>query len=106
MGRRQGPWVPPLKGHTDSVYTVAFSRDGRYILTGSFDKTAKVWDADNGEELFSLKGHTHEVFSVAFSPDGRRILTGSNDRTVKVWKPQWPGAIHPGDTAALCTAWC
>jgi DNA-binding beta-propeller fold protein YncE len=64
---------------------VAFSPDGQRILTGSADSTAKVWDADKGQEVLSLKGHTGQVRSVAFSPDGKRILTGSWDHTVKVW---------------------
>ncbi len=72
-------------GHTDEVTGVAFSPDGRRILTGSQDKTAKVWDAATGQELFALKGHINGVSSVAFSPDGRRILTGSWDKTAKVW---------------------
>jgi len=66
-------------GHTDEVRSVAFSLDGRRILTGSMDNTAKVWDAETGQELFSLKGHTSFVTSVAFRPDGRRILTGSGN---------------------------
>ncbi len=72
-------------GHSHLVTSVAFSPDGRRILTGSLDQTAKVWDADRGQEFLSLKGHTGYVQSVAFSPDGRRILTGSADKTAKVW---------------------
>ena len=64
---------------------MAFSADGKRILTGSEDQTAKVWDAEKGQEVLSLKGHTYSVSSVAFSPDGKRILTGSWDRTAKVW---------------------
>jgi len=71
--------------HTSIVSSVAFSADGKRVLTGSWDMTAKVWDADKGQELLTLKGHTHIVFSVAFSPDGKRILTGSGDGTAKVW---------------------
>jgi len=74
-----------LRGHEDMVTSGAFSPDGRRIVTGSGDKTAKVWDADNGRELLTLKGHTEIVTSVAFSPDGRRIVTGSLDETAKVW---------------------
>jgi WD40 repeat protein len=67
------------------VSSVAFSADGKRILTGSEDGTARVWDAEKGHELRALKGHTHHVSSVAFSPDGKRILTGSRDTTAKVW---------------------
>jgi len=74
-----------LRGHEDSVLSVAFSPDGRRIVTGSEDNTAKVWDAETGRELLTLKGHADVVFSVAFSPDGRRIVTGSYDKTAKVW---------------------
>jgi hypothetical protein len=74
-----------LKGHTDWVTSVSFSPDGRRLVTGSRDKTAKVWDAEKGTEILSLKGHTGEVTSVSFSPDGRRIVTGSRDKTTKVW---------------------
>src|SRR5262249_33166736 len=74
-----------LKRHTGSVSSVAFSPDGKRILTGSPGGTAKVWDGDEGAELLSLKGHTSLVRSVAYSPDGKRIVTGSNDRTAKVW---------------------
>ena len=64
---------------------MAFSPDGTRIVSGSEDKTAKVWDARTGTTLLDLKGHTGEVTSVAFSPDGTRIVTGSLDKTAKVW---------------------
>lgn len=74
-----------LKGHTDPVYSVAYSPDGKRVVTGSYDKTAKVWDAQTGKELLTLNGHMNWVSSVAFSPDGRRIVTGSRDDTAKIW---------------------
>ena len=67
------------------VSSVAFSPDGKRIVSGSGDKTLKVWDADKGTETLSLKGHTNCVTSVAFSPDGKRIVSGSLDDTVKLW---------------------
>jgi WD40 repeat protein/DNA-binding SARP family transcriptional activator len=74
------------KKHTDNVNSVAFSPDGKYILTGSKDHTAILWDTMTGEALRSYNGHTDEIRSVAFSSDGHYILTGSGDRTAKLWE--------------------
>jgi len=78
-----------LHGHTGSVYSVAFAPDGKRLVTGSADKTAKVWDADTGRAALTLtltlKGHTDYVSSVAFSPDGQRLVTVSRDMTAKLW---------------------
>ena len=68
-----------LVGHAALVWSVGVQRDGNRILTGSWDKTAKVWDAATGQELLTLKGHNSWVLSVAFSPDGKRIVTGAGD---------------------------
>jgi WD40 repeat protein len=54
-------------------------------VTGSNDRTAKVWDAKTGAEVLTLKGRTGYVLSASFSPDGSRVVTGSNDSTAKVW---------------------
>src|ERR1035438_2645439 len=62
------------------------SPDGERIVTGSWDGTAKVWEAASGRELFALEGHTDHINSGAFSPDGQRIVTGSDDRTAVVWE--------------------
>ena len=74
-----------LKGHTDSVHSVAFSSDGTRIVSGSEDKSVRVWDALTGVELKELKGQTGSVNSVAFSSDGTRIVSGSRDHSVRVW---------------------
>jgi WD40 repeat protein len=55
------------------------------VLTGSFDKTARLWDASTGKEIRAFKGHEGIVISVAFSPDGARALTGSGDKTARRW---------------------
>ena len=64
---------------------MAFSPDGRRIVSGSHDKTVKVWDTATGQETMTLKGHAAGVSSAAFSPDGRRIVSASWDKTLKVW---------------------
>ncbi len=64
---------------------MSFSPDGKRIVSGSQDKTVKVWDAQTGQETLTLKGHSDLVTSVSFSPDGKRIVSGSGDKTLKVW---------------------
>ncbi|MFO1497892.1 MAG: protein kinase [Verrucomicrobiota bacterium] len=74
-----------LKGHSDVIGSVDFSPDGKRILTGSRDATAKVWDAVTGANLLTLRGHSLEIEPSKFSPDGKRIVTGSVDQTVRIW---------------------
>ncbi|MDM8562892.1 PKD domain-containing protein [Candidatus Marithioploca araucensis] len=75
--------------HTSSVYSVAFSPDGRYALSCS-DDTLKLWEVNTGAEIRTFAGHTESVSSVVFSPDGRYALSGSWDKTLKLWKISLP----------------
>jgi tetratricopeptide (TPR) repeat protein len=67
------------------VQSAAFSSDGQQIVTAGADGTARVWDAQTGQELRRLLGHAGIVRSAAFSPDGQQVVTGSDDRTARVW---------------------
>ncbi|HEY9600008.1 MAG TPA: WD40 repeat domain-containing protein, partial [Allocoleopsis sp.] len=72
--------------HTQDVNSVAFSPDGKRIVSGSGDKTVRLWDATTGKPIGQpLTGHKDFVYSVAFSPDGKRIVSGSRDKTVRLW---------------------
>jgi len=72
-------------GHFDFVLCVAYSPDGKYILSGSKDKTLKLWDAASGKEIRTFTGHSDQISSVAFSPDSKYALSGSWDDTLKLW---------------------
>lgn len=91
-----------LAGHTDSVLSVAFSRDSRRLLTSSYDKTARLWEVETGKQLQLYRGHTWWVWSASFSPDEQRIVTASQDSKVIVWKtasgeagPPFTGHVGP-----------
>ena len=72
--------------HTDWVRSVSFSPDGRFLASGSDDKTVKILSPETGAVLRILKGHFDEVSSVLFSQDCTKVLSGSQDETVRVWR--------------------
>ena len=77
--------IRTFTGHSDVVRSVAFSPDGEYALSGSWDKTLKLWDVNTGREIRTFRGYPSDVNSVAFSPNGNYALSGSRDKTLKLW---------------------
>ncbi len=75
-----------LTGHSNWVWSVAFSPDGKTLASGSRDKTIKLWELGTGKQIRTLWGHSNWVWSVAFSPDGKTLFSGSGDKTLKIWQ--------------------
>ena len=79
------PAVITLKGHEGWVTTVAFSPDGNWIVSGSEDKTLRIWDSHTGKQIRVFEGHSAALSSVAISPNSKKIVSGSWDHTLKIW---------------------
>ncbi len=69
-----GRLVATLRGHEDEVTSVAFTPDGKRLVSGGFDRTVILWDVEAGKVVHRFRGHGGEVLAVAVSPDGRRLL--------------------------------
>ena len=80
-----GRLVATLKGHSASVFAVAFSPDGRRLATGSDNGELKLWDVLTGNNTLTLPGHGGPVGQVIFSPDGSRLASSGGDGKIRVW---------------------
>jgi WD40 repeat protein len=84
----RGTVTRTFEGHLDAINSVAVAINNKFIVTGSSDKTAKIWDVQSGKLLFTLEGHEWKVTSVAISLDCKYIVTGSTDGSVKLWNAE------------------
>jgi WD40 repeat protein/tRNA A-37 threonylcarbamoyl transferase component Bud32 len=73
------------QGHTNCITAVAWSPDGKYIASASYDKTVQIWNATNGEHIMTYQGHNARVNSIAWSPDSKHLVSASNDQSAQVW---------------------
>lgn len=77
--------IKTLEGHFNSVSTVSITPDATIAVSGSEDKTIRVWDIETGKCLKILEGHTGEINAVSLTPDGRIAISGSSDETLRIW---------------------
>ena len=98
--------VPLMSIQTDArILFVAFSTDSTHIVSGSSDKSVRVWDALTGAELKVLESHTDNVPSITFFTDGTCIVSGSWDRSVRVWDASTGAGLKvlEGHTRGVCS---
>ena len=81
----KAPLKAILVGHTDFVWSLAFSPDGQTLASGSWDKSIRLWNPHTRQHEKTFIGHSDDVRSVVFSPDGQALASGSWDRTVRLW---------------------
>jgi len=87
VASRESPaLVRTFTGHEDWVTAVAISPNGRYTLSGSYDRTLRLWDLATGQPRLTFTGHTGPVGAVAILPDGCHALSGSTDGTLRLWE--------------------
>lgn len=97
-----------LEGHKELVYSLSHSPDGKHLLSGSFDKSLKLWDLSTNKEARTYaggSGHNDLVLTTAINPDGRVLASGAKDNSIKLWDMPVSGALldYQGSTAAVTT---
>ncbi len=80
-----GQCVRSLQGYASRIFSIAFSTDGKYLISGSEDHLIRIWDVETGELLHCLDGHTDEVRSIAVHSHGHWFASAGCDRTIRLW---------------------
>uniref|UniRef100_UPI0015EFDCBF nSTAND1 domain-containing NTPase n=1 Tax=Amycolatopsis pittospori TaxID=2749434 RepID=UPI0015EFDCBF len=99
LGMFESPYSTRVVGHGNRINSTALRGDGRFLVTGSWDHTAKLWDITEKHhpvEVATLAGHTANVNSVAFSSDGGAVATAGWDKTARLWNVSDPARPGPG----------
>jgi WD40 repeat protein len=82
---KTGKLVATLKGHTDTVRCLAWTKDGKILISGSFDSSIRTWNTTNWQQTAVLVEHTSAVIGIAISPNDRILASASYDRTARLW---------------------
>ncbi len=90
----EGEYINSLSGHATAVWSIDFNPAGDRIVTGSFDRTFRLWDFINLKELSEFEGHSKSVLAVAFHPVRNVIASGSLDETIRLWDMTSHRIIH------------
>ena len=80
-----GKNIRTISAHSRQVQSIEINREGKFIISGSCDKTIKIWDIQSGKLLKTLLGHNDFILSIAISHDEKLIASGSDDRTIMIW---------------------
>ena len=88
-----GQQIASLRGHTDGVQSIAFSKDGTHLLSGSKDHTARLWNIRKKFCVSVIRGHDSIIQHVSFTPDEKELVTVSIDKTIRFW-PYHSNAIQ------------
>jgi WD40 repeat protein len=84
-GAKTGKLVANLEGHTDRVNCLAWTADGKMLISGSSGSSIRTWNTTTWQQIAVLTGHTHSVYGIAISPNGRILASASWDNTARLW---------------------
>jgi mono/diheme cytochrome c family protein len=84
-GKKATPSNQPFAGHSQAITSIAISPGGQWAISGSDDRTIRLWELPNGKQLRTFEGHAGAVLALAIAPDEKRFASAGEDRTIRVW---------------------